>query len=541
VADRPFPAYEGDQSYFFVSYAHDEADVVYPEMGWIREAGFNLWYDDGIHVGSVWRRALADALSKSSGLVFFCTERAAESENCLQEINFALDEKKPIFVVQLDETALPAELRLSLSNRQALRRAEFDENEYRSRLITALSAVVEPAPAVTTEASEKSTPKTDPPSFVVVPFTTLSNDDETTFLAQGIAGSLTASLSRVRFVKTVGGHHSDVTLEPQEVGRRRGVRYVLSGTVQRSGNRVRVMVRITEVSEGRELWVGQFDRPVDDLLDAQDKLVAAIDADLFAAMLVAEKERTRDIPVDELDAFALCARTHRMPIANRAMRDEVLSLLRRAVELDPNFAAAHSTLGERLVGIIVTGLSSDPDEDAEEALVCAARALAIGPNDVHVMNVCSYIHRVLGDEALALQLAQRVVDIVGHDSWFLYAALVQSGRSVDVVERATAPTEAETETVATACVISGQYEDALGLFEKTTAVESNNFVIWVHKANVLALLDRMEDAREAWERAKNIVSALAVSSYEKGMRILWRNKAEIVEPLVAGLRKLDLE
>ena len=301
------------------------------------------------------------------------------------------------------------------------------------------------------------------------------------------------------------------------------------------------MVRLTEVSEGRELWVGQFDRPVDDLLDAQDKLVAAIDADLFAAMLVAEKERTRDIPVDELDAFALCARTHGMPIANRAMRDEVLSLLRRAVELDPNLAAAHSTLGERLVGIIVTGLSSDPDEDAEEALVSAARALAIGPNDVHVMNVCSYIHRVLGDEALALQLAQRVADIVGHDSWFLYAALVQSGRSVEVVERATAPTEAETETVATACVISGQYEDALGLFEKTTAVQPNNFVIWVHKANVLALLNRMEEAPEAWKRAKKLVPTLTVSLFEAGICIFWRNRAEIVEPLVAGLRKLDIE
>ena len=213
MADRPFPAYEGDQSYFFVSYAHDEADVVYPEMGWIREAGFNLWYDDGIHVGSVWRRALADALSKSSGLVFFCTERAAESENCLQEINFVVDEKKPIFVVQLDETALPAELRLSLGNRQSLRRAEFDKNEYRSRLITALSAVVEPTPAVSYRGFGKTLPKkTDPPSFVVVPFTMLPTDDETTFLAEGIAGSLTASLSRVRFVTTVGGHHSDIGL-----------------------------------------------------------------------------------------------------------------------------------------------------------------------------------------------------------------------------------------------------------------------------------------------------------------------------------------
>lgn len=93
MADKPFPAYEGDGAYFFVSYAHEDAALVYPEMAWIGEAGFNLWYDDGIHVGRVWRRALADALNKSVGMVFFCTEGAAESENCLQEINFALDEE----------------------------------------------------------------------------------------------------------------------------------------------------------------------------------------------------------------------------------------------------------------------------------------------------------------------------------------------------------------------------------------------------------------------------------------------------------------
>ena len=76
MIDKPFPAYEGDKPYFFVSYAHEDADIVYPEMTWINEAGFNLWYDDGIHVGAVWRQALADALSSSSAMVFFATARS---------------------------------------------------------------------------------------------------------------------------------------------------------------------------------------------------------------------------------------------------------------------------------------------------------------------------------------------------------------------------------------------------------------------------------------------------------------------------------
>lgn len=73
MAEKPFPAYEGTDPYFFVSYAHEDGEIVYPEMAWLEPAGFNLWYDDGIHVGTVWRQALADALSGAAGLVFFAT------------------------------------------------------------------------------------------------------------------------------------------------------------------------------------------------------------------------------------------------------------------------------------------------------------------------------------------------------------------------------------------------------------------------------------------------------------------------------------
>ena len=68
MIETTFPAYEGDQPYFFVSYSHADAEIVYSEMRWIREAGYNLWYDDGIHIGSVWRRVLAADACAAAGL-----------------------------------------------------------------------------------------------------------------------------------------------------------------------------------------------------------------------------------------------------------------------------------------------------------------------------------------------------------------------------------------------------------------------------------------------------------------------------------------
>ena len=88
--DRPFAAYEGDAPYFFVSYAHADDEIVFQEMSWIHDVGFNLWYDDGIHVGSDWRQSLADALEGAAGLIFMATEKSVVSDNCLKELNFVL-------------------------------------------------------------------------------------------------------------------------------------------------------------------------------------------------------------------------------------------------------------------------------------------------------------------------------------------------------------------------------------------------------------------------------------------------------------------
>lgn len=139
MAERPFPAYEGDEPYFFVCYAHEDAQTVYDEMRWIAAAGFNLWYDDGIHVGTVWRRVLAEALEGAAGLIFMQTAQSVGSEFCLNEVRFALDESKPIFILQLEASSLPAELRLSLGDRQALVRQNLTPDAFRQKLVNALT------------------------------------------------------------------------------------------------------------------------------------------------------------------------------------------------------------------------------------------------------------------------------------------------------------------------------------------------------------------------------------------------------------------
>ena len=81
--ERPFPAYRGDEPYIFVSYAHADDEIVYPEIQWLHDQGFNVWYDEGISPGTVWRNELADG---SSLLLYFITPQSIASDNCQREV-----------------------------------------------------------------------------------------------------------------------------------------------------------------------------------------------------------------------------------------------------------------------------------------------------------------------------------------------------------------------------------------------------------------------------------------------------------------------
>ena len=125
--ERPFPAYKGTDPYVFVCYAHDDAALVYPEMEHLKEAGFRIWYDEGISPGSAWRDEVALALTQCSVFLYFVSPRSVSSTNCLQEVNFCLSRERTLLSVHLEETTLPAGLELSLSDRQAIIRGDHAE------------------------------------------------------------------------------------------------------------------------------------------------------------------------------------------------------------------------------------------------------------------------------------------------------------------------------------------------------------------------------------------------------------------------------
>lgn len=130
VGRMPFPAFRGKGPYLFVSYAHKDSDIVFPEIKRFNEQGYYVWYDEGISPGNEWTDEIADALSGCSLFIAMMTPHAANSQNVQNEINYAIDEKKPFVAIHLAETNLHGGLKLQIGTKQAILKYGMTENEY---------------------------------------------------------------------------------------------------------------------------------------------------------------------------------------------------------------------------------------------------------------------------------------------------------------------------------------------------------------------------------------------------------------------------
>ena len=155
-------AYRGDEPYAFVSYAHEDAEVVFAELAALTEQGVRVYYDEGIHPGHTWHDALAKAIEQCAVFVLFVTARSVASRNCQRELAFALDNDKPVVAVHLEDTELPSGLRLAIGDCQAIIRSRFDEGRYRERVLAAIREHVgtDVAAPVATVTASAATPPT---------------------------------------------------------------------------------------------------------------------------------------------------------------------------------------------------------------------------------------------------------------------------------------------------------------------------------------------------------------------------------------------
>jgi adenylate cyclase len=225
-------------------------------------------------------------------------------------------------------------------------------------------------------------------SIVVLPFANLSGDPNQDYLADVITDELTTGLSRIRgsfvIARSTAFTYKGKPVDVKEVGRELGVRYVLEGSQQSSGDRVRVNAQLISAETGAHLWADQFDAGRADLLTMEDEIVTRLARGLEIAMDAVEAarvERARPSNLDAEDLAMRCQAGFDNSTQGSEDMEAAYDLCERALQIDARNVLALSITAFRYAVAVVRGVSAHPQADIQRADDLVARALAIEPDN----------------------------------------------------------------------------------------------------------------------------------------------------------------
>jgi len=401
----------------------------------------------------------------------------------------------------------------------------------------------------------KSTTHSRRPSIAVLPFRASSADPDLLAFATDLMEDIIDGIDRSSEMLVIPAS-STLPYKGQEIdvrstGRDLGARHVLQGTVRRGGQRLRLSVQLADSDSGAQTWSQRYDRDLsdDDLLDIQDDLSAQIVStvtDFHGVIYEAERQRIEGRPIDSLDPWeCIFATTPYDKFLTAEHHLRARAALERAVELDPQFALAWAYLSWVYTDEVVLAHNPRPDS-MTRALSAARRGVELNPTSGMARWLLGRVYFFMGEPDRFLIEAEKTYALNSSDGTIvgllgLYTAL--SGRwqkGLELLQRAMHlnPAYPGYYHWLFSCdrLRTGEYEAALAEWRRSNMTNGN--LIW--DGPLCATLGHLGRASEASEilatHHDGIDLATVRSAYE-----LWNFRDELMDELLAGLRKAGLE
>jgi TolB-like protein/class 3 adenylate cyclase/Tfp pilus assembly protein PilF len=227
-------------------------------------------------------------------------------------------------------------------------------------------------------------PLPDKPSIAVLPFQNMSGDPEQEYFADGTVEEITTALSRFNWLfviaRTSTFAYKGRAIDAKQVSRELGVRYLLEGSVRKSGNRVRITGQLIDTATGAHLWADRFEGSLDNIFELQDQVASGVVGAIDPKLLEAEIARVKRKPVASLDAYDCFLRASDLIYRwTDESHEEALRLLYQAIELDPEYSQAYAFASYCYVWRWSTGRL--PAAEYGEARRLAREAIKFGRDD----------------------------------------------------------------------------------------------------------------------------------------------------------------
>lgn len=397
-------------------------------------------------------------------------------------------------------------------------------------------------------------PLPDRPSIVVLPFTNMSRDPDQEYFSDGITEDIITDLSKISGLIVIARNsafvYKDKAFSVPHVCRELGVKFALEGSVRKAGNRIRVTAQLIDGSSGGHLWAERYDRELTDIFKVQDDITQQIVAALKITLSATEKSVMANGGTTDVNAHDLFLRGRELIYGvkkDREVFDQATACFRRALEIDPNYAAAYAGLGlahmldyqnhwsdapeaslnqaERFTGEAIAKDAQDPFAHYVASIVAmfkkdydrwaheADKALSLSPNFARALNARGIVYIYTGEPAKAIPLIERAMRL---DPAFQQQYVHFLG---------------------TAYFVAGDYKTAAALFKNRIAMNPTTDLSRAFLASALGHLGKSEEARAVWRELKEINPKY--SPMEHVGRLPFRDSAD-AEKFTDGLHKAGL-
>jgi adenylate cyclase len=391
------------------------------------------------------------------------------------------------------------------------------------------------------------------PSIVVLPFDNMSAEPGQDYLADGIVEAITAALSCIRsffvIARSSAFTYKGRATNARDIGKELGVAYLLEGSVQKAGNRLRIIVQLIETEGGAHVWSSRFDGAVEDFFDLEDRITEQVAGALQPSIRIAEIERSRRKRPQDLGSYDYTMRA--MPHVWALEKEEsvkALELLEKALTIDPEYPLALSLAGWCHAQRSVYNWADDIAESQASARSLAERAAEMSGDDPVILAVLGAVHTFVRNYGTARVLLERAVTLDSNAAWawsrlgWLENYADQPQKAIENFERALRLSPIDPMNfnnyvgLGSAHEVAQEYDKAAAFYRRALEERPNAGWIYRNLASSLSGAGRVEEAKRAFAEMMRNYPDLTVAKFKQAMVF----SAVPLNRMAENLRKLGL-
>jgi len=403
-----------------------------------------------------------------------------------------------------------------------------------------------PPPMEVASVEKMAHPLPDKPSIAVIPFNNLSGDPEQEFFSDGITEEIISALSRVPKLFVIARNstftYKDKPVKVQQVSEELGVRYVLEGSVRKSGDKIRVTAQLIDALNGQHLWAGRYDRNLSDIFAVQDEITKKIITAMQVKLTEGEQARAAAKGTNNLEAYLKYLQAKEYAnVLNIESNALARQLAKEAIALDPEYAMAYKVLGRTHIVDVWFGTSKSPKDSLAKARELLQKAIVLDDTYAEAYALLGFLYVMAEQDDKAIALGEKAVALNPNsaDAHFRLGKILSLAdnrweESIPEYKKAIRlnpiPPNIYLYSLGLAYASMGQYEEGIAWCEKAVRQEPDSLFARIMMTVVYSYSGRNEEARVEAAEVLRLNPKFCLEKYEK----------KFSDNMVSALRKAGL-